>query len=200
MKKLTAILCLTFAVLLGSVGTSFALPACYGSPGIGSRPGMSKNSKIHAWSNCEGTFIFANGNKYVGEFRNDNFNRQGTKTYADGKIEEGIWRNDKFQSAQKVTPPVVARKTPPPSPTVTAKITPVPYLGDFQKGYAAYQSGDYATALREWTPLAEQGDAYAPYNLGGMYEFGTGVTQDHIYAHMWISLATSNGHEKGGKQ
>jgi hypothetical protein len=28
---------------------------------------------------------------------------------------------------------------------------------DFQKGVAAYQSGDYATALREWTPLAEQG-------------------------------------------
>ena len=32
---------------------------------------------------------------------------------------------------------------------------------DFQKGYTAYYSGDYATALREWTPLAEQGDAGA---------------------------------------
>ena len=32
---------------------------------------------------------------------------------------------------------------------------------DFQKGLTAYQSGDYATALREWTPLAEQGDAEA---------------------------------------
>ena len=30
---------------------------------------------------------------------------------------------------------------------------------DFQKGLTAYNSGDYATALREWTPLAEQGDA-----------------------------------------
>ena len=30
---------------------------------------------------------------------------------------------------------------------------------DFQKGVTAYQSGDYATALREWTPLAKQGDA-----------------------------------------
>ena len=26
---------------------------------------------------------------------------------------------------------------------------------DFQKEYAAYKSGDYGTALREWRPLAE---------------------------------------------
>lgn len=32
---------------------------------------------------------------------------------------------------------------------------------DFQKGAAAYESGDYTTALREWTPLAKQGDANA---------------------------------------
>ena len=32
---------------------------------------------------------------------------------------------------------------------------------DFQKGLTAAQSGDYATALREWTPLAEQGNAGA---------------------------------------
>ena len=30
---------------------------------------------------------------------------------------------------------------------------------DFQKGLTAAQSGDFATALREWTPLAEQGNA-----------------------------------------
>jgi hypothetical protein len=32
---------------------------------------------------------------------------------------------------------------------------------DFQKGLTAAQSGDFATALREWEPLAEQGDADA---------------------------------------
>ena len=36
---------------------------------------------------------------------------------------------------------------------------------DFQKGLTAYKSGDYATALREWTPLAEQGDSAARSNL-----------------------------------
>ena len=39
---------------------------------------------------------------------------------------------------------------------------------DFQKGAAAYQSGDYATTLREWKPLAEQGDADGQSNLGVM--------------------------------
>jgi hypothetical protein len=32
---------------------------------------------------------------------------------------------------------------------------------DFQKGLTAAQSGNYATALREWKPLAEQGFAGA---------------------------------------
>ena len=45
----------------------------------------------------------------------------------------------------------------------------VSWSADFQKGLAAAQSGDYATALRELTPLAEQGDADAQSNLGVMY-------------------------------
>ena len=39
---------------------------------------------------------------------------------------------------------------------------------DFQKGVTAFQSGDYATALREWKPLAKQGNASAQHNLGVM--------------------------------
>ena len=50
---------------------------------------------------------------------------------------------------------------------------------DFQKGLAAVQRGDFATALREWTPLAEQGYATAQYNLGVMYDNGEGVPQDY---------------------
>ena len=40
---------------------------------------------------------------------------------------------------------------------------------DFQKGLTAYKSGDFATALREWKPLAEQGNVNAQFNLGFMY-------------------------------
>ena len=106
---------------------------------------------------------------------------------------------------------------------------------DFQKGVAAYDSGDFATALREWRPLAEKGDADAQFNLGvmyskgqgvpqdyktavkwytlaaeqgvasaqtnlgWMYDKGYGVKQDNVYAHMWGNIAASNGHEEGGK-
>ena len=35
------------------------------------------------------------------------------------------------------------------------------WSADWGKGLTAYDSGDYATALREWTPLAKQGDADA---------------------------------------
>ena len=50
---------------------------------------------------------------------------------------------------------------------------------DFQKGLEAAQSGDFATALKEWKPLSEQGDADAQYSLGVMYENGWGVPQDY---------------------
>lgn len=35
------------------------------------------------------------------------------------------------------------------------------FAQDFAKGLAAAQAGDFATALQEWKPLAEQGDADA---------------------------------------
>ena len=60
---------------------------------------------------------------------------------------------------------------------------------DFQKGLTAFQSGDFATALREWTPLAEQGDAFAQHNLGAMYHKGQGVPQDYKTAVKWWKLA-----------
>ena len=70
------------------------------------------------------------------------------------------------------------------------------YSADFQKGYAAYQRYDYATALREWKPLAKQGNAPAQYNLGFMYERGHGVVQDYVRAHMWWNIVASSGESK----
>ena len=42
---------------------------------------------------------------------------------------------------------------------------------DFDEGRVAYKKGDYATALREWQPLAKQGNVKAQYNLGRLYRF-----------------------------
>jgi TPR repeat protein len=66
---------------------------------------------------------------------------------------------------------------------------------DFQKGLTAYESGDYATALREWTPIAEQwGVAVAQYGLGRLYDKGRGVPQDYKTAVKWYRLAARQGH------
>jgi len=64
---------------------------------------------------------------------------------------------------------------------------------DFQKGLDAYNRGDYATALREFTPLAEQGVARAQYNLGVMYDHGYGVPQNYKTAVKWYTLAAEQG-------
>ena len=71
--------------------------------------------------------------------------------------------------------------------------------GPFEDGLAAYQRGDYSTALQLWQPLAEQGDAIAQSNLGVMYEFGLGVPQDYVQAHMWFDLAAEQGSKKAQK-
>ena len=65
----------------------------------------------------------------------------------------------------------------------------VGWSADFQKGLAAAQKGDFATALREWTPLAEQGDAGAQTILGMMYKNGEGVIQDYKIALKWFRLS-----------
>ena len=65
---------------------------------------------------------------------------------------------------------------------------------DFSKGYDAYQAGDYATALQEWTPLAADGDADAQNNLGLMYGNGQGVPQDGTEAVRWYRLAADVRH------
>jgi TPR repeat protein len=58
---------------------------------------------------------------------------------------------------------------------------------------AAYKAGDYATALRLISPLANQGDASAQFNLGLMYENGRGVPQDYAEAAKWFGKAAEQG-------
>ena len=64
---------------------------------------------------------------------------------------------------------------------------------DFEKGMKASQAGDYATALKEWRYLAEQGDAAAQYALGWMYRQGRGVVQNEKEAVTWFRKAAEQG-------
>ena len=69
-----------------------------------------------------------------------------------------------------------------------------PALADFKAGEAAYRRGDYATALREWQSLAEQGHAGAQYNVGLLYGNGQGVQKDDAKAWQWYEKAAVQGH------
>ena len=59
--------------------------------------------------------------------------------------------------------------------------------------FAAYQRGDYATAVRIFMSAAKQGNAKAQNNLGYMYDKGRGVPQDYAEAARWFRLAADQG-------
>ena len=69
----------------------------------------------------------------------------------------------------------------------------LPVQAGFDEGVAAYNKGDYATALREWRPLAEQGNAKAQHRLGHMYRYGLGVLQVYAEAMKWFLRAAEQG-------
>ena len=50
--------------------------------------------------NGQGTYIYANGNTYVGEFKDDERNGQGVFYAANGSIKQsGIWKDNEFVGA-----------------------------------------------------------------------------------------------------
>ena len=61
--------------------------------------------------------------------------------------------------------------------------------GPLEDAVAAYQRGDYVTALRLWRPLAEQGDADAQFHLGVMYGSAQGVLRNDAEAIKWYRKA-----------
>lgn len=69
-----------------------------------------------------------------------------------------------------------------------------PAWADFKAGEKAYDRGDYATALREWQPLAKQGQAVAQYHLGLLYANGQGLPKDDAQARQWYEKAAAQGH------
>jgi len=70
--------------------------------------------------------------------------------------------------------------------------------GPLQDGEAAYQRGDYATALQFFRPLAELGDAFTQDDPGVMYDKGLGVPQDYAAAVRWYRIAAEQG-DAGGR-
>jgi TPR repeat protein len=54
-----------------------------------------------------------------------------------------------------------------------------------RRNAAAYQRGDYATAMRLLRPLADQGVPLVQFTLGVMYAIGKGTPQDYGQAASW---------------
>jgi TPR repeat protein len=69
----------------------------------------------------------------------------------------------------------------------------VAFADPFDDAIAAYDRGDYATAVRLCRPLAEQGDAQAQNALGAMYYNGKGVAQSFKEAVKWYRLSAAQG-------
>lgn len=69
----------------------------------------------------------------------------------------------------------------------------LPAVADLAAALQAVKTGDYATALKEFLPLAKQGNAVAQFNLGYMYAHGQGVPQDYTEALRWYRKAAEQG-------
>ena len=79
MKHISVFFSALIILILG-ISNAWALPNC---PSSGD------------FHNCFGTYTWANGNKYVGEWQNNKRNGQGINTWADGEKYVGEWQNDK---------------------------------------------------------------------------------------------------------
>jgi TPR repeat protein len=63
----------------------------------------------------------------------------------------------------------------------------------FDQAAAAFDKGDYATALRELKPLVEKGDARSQYAMGVLAENGYGMPKNLAQAADWYRKAAEQG-------
>lgn len=73
-------------------------------------------------------------------------------------------------------------------------ISPFAFSGDFEKGWDAYSSTDYAAALSEWQEPADAGDKNAAYGMGLLHGNGFGVDMNDELALKYYGIAAEQGH------
>jgi len=62
--------------------------------------------------------------------------------------------------------------------------------------YVSFDRSNYATALKVWLPLAEQGDQAAQTYVGEIFEKGLGVPPDYTVAATWYRRAAERGYSR----
>lgn len=70
---------------------------------------------------------------------------------------------------------------------------PVWAEGDWDQARTAHERGDYAAEVAIVRPLAEQGFAFAQFNMGVLYDNGYGVPLDDLQAIEWYGKAAEQG-------
>jgi len=70
----------------------------------------------------------------------------------------------------------------------------VPAQAGFNEGMAAYKSGNYAVAFKEFDAAARAGDKFAQVMAATMCLEGSGVTRDVKQAAYWFEKAAGAGH------
>ena len=117
MGKLTATICLTIAVLLGSVGCQTISPSSYLKNEVRrSDLPLCPSDQNQLYKNCFGTYVWNDGKKYIGEHNKEGEHHgQGTKTYPNGyrqlSLSEqvavskyvGQWRDGKWHGQGRLT-------------------------------------------------------------------------------------------------
>ena len=68
---------------------------------------------------------------------------------------------------------------------------------DLAAGMAEFRKGNFDVAVKEITQEAESGNAEAQVFLGGIYTYGTGVSQDTAKAFTWYQQAANQGDSSG---
>ncbi len=75
--------------------------------------------------------------------------------------------------------------------------SPLPSFAGFDEGMKAFREKDYATAFKEWLPLAEEGNVDAMNNVGYLYRKGLGVESDLEKAMDFFSRSAKRGSAVG---
>ena len=154
---------LAFVLMVGSTYAQSNLPACPSSGYFhncfgsfisnGARyVGEFKENNF----NGKGTFTSSNGTKYVGEFKDNNFNGQGTITYADGNKYVGEFKDSKQNGQGTFTHPNGER-----------------YVGEFKddkyNGQGTYTYEDGTRYVGDWRDDNRNGQGTYTYANGNKY-------------------------------
>ena len=146
------------------VGNAYALPQCppndyrgrcsgtYTYANGGTYTGEWKDNSLHG----HGTLTFPNGDKYVGEFKEGKQHGQGTFTYADGQTYVGEWKDSKRHGQGTFTWPDGGK-----------------YIGEWKHGEADGQGtktyADGRKYVGEWKDGKRHGQGTVTWPDGGKY-------------------------------